>query len=45
MGCFFDNANDLAGLSARVAAAKTKATSRSRWKYVIGLQNTTQQPY
>lgn len=43
---FFNNANDLAGLNAaELAAAKAKATEAGQdGKYVIGLQNTTQQP-
>lgn len=43
---FFDNANDLSGLNAaEVAAAKAKASEAGQdGKYVIGLQNTTQQP-
>ncbi len=42
----FDSSSDLAGLSADdIAAAKSKATEAGHdGKYLIGLQNTTQQP-
>jgi peptidyl-dipeptidase Dcp len=43
--CIFDNASDLEGLSANDLAAKIKATEAGHeGQYLIGLQNTTQQP-
>ena len=42
----FTSETDLAGLSAQdIAAAKAKATEAGKTGYLIGLQNTTQQPF